>query len=208
MIGSNQRSFILGVAENVPTIVFLALLQTTGDFRTAGWLGAIAAGATLTTFACYRLPSHPILLAINIYILLITPTIEALYWLGFKSQGDFLIAHTQVGVLLSVFGVGSLLTLFTEKKFIGGKCNPASVAWRLSLYMLIASAGAVIWSMAYEGNRIMAIALPLACLFGLRQFLVAGLKDRGSDPDLLASGAIASTGFGSENTLDGSETLA
>ncbi len=208
MLGSNQRTFILGIAENVPTIVFLALLQVTGELRIAGWLGAVAAAATLATFARYRWPCHPILLAINIYILMITPTIEAFLWFGFKSHGDFLIAHTQVGVLLSVFVVGCALTLFTEKKFIGVKCNPASASWRLSAYMLIAAAGAVVWSAAYEGNRIMAIALPLACLFGLRQFLVAGLKDRGSDPDLLAAGAIASTELGAAPTMHSSETFA
>ncbi|MEM6497286.1 MAG: hypothetical protein AAF709_11215, partial [Pseudomonadota bacterium] len=79
---------------------------------------------------------------------------------------------------------------------------------RLSAYMLIAAAGAVVWSAAYEGNRIMAIALPLACLFGLTQFLVAGLKDRGTDPDLLAAGAIAATELRGAPTTNDSATLA
>ena len=181
MLGSNQKTFLLVLAENAPTIAFLATLQATGELRIAGWVGVIASAATLGAFYHFGRTFHPILLAINIYTLLATPVIEATYLLGLERQGAFMVAHVQVGVLASVFVVGSFLAIFSEKGFVGVKCEPPSRTLRPSLLLLVASAAAVAWSATYQGNRVMTIVLPLAVLFGLREFLIAGLKDRDQD---------------------------
>ena len=101
MLGSNQKTFLLVLAENAPSIAFLATLQITGELRVAGWVGVVASAATLGTFTYFGRTFHPILLAINLYTLLATPVIEATYLLGLKPQGELMIAHIQVGVLAS-----------------------------------------------------------------------------------------------------------
>ena len=207
MIGSNQKKLVLALVENTPTLVFLGLLQATDELRLAGWAAAAAAAVLFAAFAHYRIAHHPILLAINLYILLITPLIEAGLVLGFKAQARFVIDHTQVGVLLAVFAVGAWLTAFAKNGFIGVDCGPSSLTRRLSVYLLLASAAAVAWSLAFEGNRVLAIAVPLAALFGLRQFLVAGLRDRGIDTDALGAAAIAAPAAAVATTGDGADTL-
>ena len=191
MIGSNQKKLVLALIENVPTIVFLSLLQATDELRLAGWAAATAAAVLFAGFAHQRTTHHPILFGINLYILAVTPLIEAVLLLGFKSEAQLLIAHTQVGVLLAVFVVGCYLTAFASDGFIGVNCDSPSLTRRLSIYLLLVSAAAVAWSLAFEGNRFMAIAVPLVTLFGLRQFLVAGLRDRGLDTDTLGAAALA-----------------
>ena len=181
MAGPNQNRILLMFAENAPTIAFLFTLQITGELRIAGWVGAVASALTFAAFYRFGLSFHPILLAVNLYLLLVTPVIETVYLLELQALGKIMVANTQVGVLLSIFIVGSFLTVFSQKGFIGVACDPHSRTLRLSLILLAASAAAVVWSAVNEGNRVMAIALPLAALFGLRELLLAGLKDRGVD---------------------------
>ena len=118
MRGSNQNRILLMFAENTPTIAFLITLQITGELRIAGWVGAIASALTFAAFHRFGLSFHPILLAINLYLLMVTPVIETVYLLELQALGKIMVANTQVGVLLSIFIVGCFLTVFSQKGFM------------------------------------------------------------------------------------------
>ncbi len=207
MFGSNQKKLLIGVIENAPTIAFLSVLQTTGNLRIAGWTGAFAALIMFLGFARNKISHHPILLGINLYILAVTPFIECVIRLGYPTEAEFLVAHTQVGVLLSVLLVGCCQQLLSKSGFIGVTSEPPTLARRLSWVLLAAAAIAVGWSAAFEGNRLLAIAVPLACLFGFRQFLVAGLKDKGVETDASGMLVVAAPGLASAGVAEDAQAL-
>ncbi len=207
MLGMNQRKLLLGFLENAPTLGFLAAWQLTGDLETGGWVGVALAFAVLVGFRVKGIAYHPILLGINVYLLVITPVIKTLFWLGAWDAGQALVEYAQPAVVAAVFVVGSVLTLFSATGFIGIVCETRAKTRRLSAYLLAASAAAVVWAFGYDGSRLITIALPLGSLFALRQFLIAGLnqKDRGGDT---LSSLVTASGAGASEPLDQESLIA
>lgn len=111
-------------------------------------------------------------------MIVVTPFLEAVFRAGFETTGRFLIAHTQVGLHAVIFLVGVVLMLVSRHGFIGIAIeNPREIR-RLSLLLLGVAAAAIAWSVLFEGDRYLAIGVPLLVLFGVREYLVAGLTDR------------------------------
>ncbi|MGR3760053.1 hypothetical protein ACUXV3_07945 [Roseobacteraceae bacterium NS-SX3] len=159
------------VAENLPSITFLALIQLEAGLRAAGWAGSAAAALVLSGFTWRGIRFHPVLLGINLYMLAITPLIEGLYRAGFPGAGQFMISHVQTGVLLSVLACGVGLTAFARGGFAGNAEAPASTVRRHSALLLGICAAGVAWSLYFSGSRLLGIALPLMVLFAAQQVL-------------------------------------
>jgi hypothetical protein len=199
--GSRQREWFTDILEGLPSILFLALWQSNVKF--AGWAGAALAAIVLIGFRLFRLPYNPIVLGINVHLLIVTPLIVTLFYLGAQGLGRMLFASSHRGVLVTVFLVGCALTLFSRRGFIGIEGLPDPRRWAYSLVLLAASIAAIAWSFTSRGGVLVAIAIPLMVLFGLRRLLIARWLDRKDRSDGLfavASGSALATDSASEAT--------
>ena len=172
-----QRRYLLTLIENAPSLAFIGIIQLTGDLRVAGGSCAVLAACVLTFFAIRKVPSHPILLGLNLFMLAASPTIETAFVLGFDGVGEFLASHIHVGLTTTVLLAGLVLTVTSARGFIGASNLARRDNLRLSTILLAVAASGVLWSAVFEGQRFLAIGVPLIALFGTRQFLLAGLTD-------------------------------
>lgn len=201
MSAQNQKKYLISLFENAPSFTFLVLAHFSDGLRLAGWTSAVLAAIVLGFIIWRRTMPHPILLGLNIFMLLAAPVIESIYHFGSKNLAEFLISHIQVGVMLSVFFVGISFTFFLPCGFLGINGLTNRQNRKLSSLMLAINAGAVIWTIVFEGEQLLAIGIPLAVLFGVRQFLLARVADRniGLTGPLLVPTSLALT----ENHFDG-----
>ncbi|NGO54082.1 hypothetical protein [Allomesorhizobium camelthorni] len=182
MSGSRQREWLTDILESAPSIIFLVLWRSDVDMEMAGWLGVGLAAIVLIGFRLSRVHFNPILLGINVHLLIITPLIVTVSQMGALDLARALTAASERGVLVTVFIVGCALTAFSRRGFIGTDDLPDSSRWGYSLILLVASAAAIIWAFTYTGNTLLAIAVPMMGLFGLRRLLVARWLDRSIGP--------------------------
>ncbi|WP_371171540.1 hypothetical protein [Aliiroseovarius sp. 2305UL8-7] len=178
MTNSRQHLLFTALFENFPSIVFLALVHWSGDLRLAGWAGAILAAVVCTAYTIGRLRPHPVLLGINIYMLVITPTVETIIFLGLSSVADTLIANAQSFVLVAILLTGSTLTLISQRGFIGVQSKHPKLVVRYSFVLLAISLLSVLWTFVIHAERFVEIGVPLLFLFGVRQFLAARIEDQ------------------------------
>jgi hypothetical protein len=201
--GSRQREWLRGILEGAPSILFLLLLQNHFDMRIAGWTGAALAALVLVGFGVVRVPQNPIALGINMHLLVITPLIVVLFYVGAQDSGRMLFGFAYRGVLVTIFVVGCVLTASSRRGFIGVERLPPARRWSYSLILLAATAAAVAWSFTYNGPASFAVAIPIMALFGLQRLLIARWLDRGGQSDgslLLAPGSALTSGDSSQAT--------
>lgn len=198
MAGSQQREWVTGVLESLPSVTFLALWrgEVTG-LEAAGWIGSAVAAAVLLLLQARRTPCDPILLGINLHLLAITPLIVGLFQLGQVGLARVLVDTAHNGVLIAVLVVGGTLTVFGPRGFIGLDGLPAALTRSYSGLLLAVAAAGVLWSFVnVGGSTLMSVGLPLMVLFGLRRYLVARWRDRagGGGEVLAVAGAPAGDG--------------
>jgi len=188
---SRQREWVTDILESVPSILFLALWRSNADMELAGWAGAALAMMVLIGFRLFRVPYNPILLGINVHLLIITPLIVTVFHFGAQELGKTLVASSHRGVLVTVLLVGCALTVFSRRGFIGVEGLPDPTRWTYSSVLLAASIATVVWSFTYTGGPLLAIAVPIMALFGLRRLLIARWLDDGSNriDGVIAAGA-------------------
>jgi hypothetical protein len=187
---SLQREWLTDILESLPSIVFLALWRSDVDVELAGWIGVGLAAMVLIGFRVFRVDYNPILLGINVHLLVITPLIVTVSQMGALDLARALVASSERGVLVTVFAVGCALAAFSRRGFIGTDDRPGQSRWGYSSILLVASAAAMVWALTYTGNTLLAIAVPMMGLFGLRRLLVARWLDRSNRTDgSLAIGA-------------------
>lgn len=190
MSGSRQREWLTDILESAPSIVFLTLWRSDVDIELAGWTGVGLAAIVLLGFRLSRVHFNPILLGINVHLLIITPLIVTVSQMGALDFAGALIASSERGVLATVFIVGCALTAFSRRGFIGTDDLSTANRWGYSSVLLVAAAAAMVWAFTYTGNTLLAIAIPMMGLFGLRRLLVARWLDRSNRTDSsLAIGA-------------------
>lgn len=193
-----QRQFLLGLAENLPGLSFLLLLRVHGDLRLAGWVGAILAGCVCFAYAKRVIRPDSILVGINLFMAAITPLIELLYQSGYPDQAQFLVRNIDTLVLCSVLMSGLVLTLWTKTGFLS---HPSKNPKQTQLYsgiMLAVCTVCALWSSAFEGDRLISLALPLSLLFGVRHYLRARAADK--RPHAGAAIAAPATGHSTDST--------
>lgn len=195
MAASLQRQWLADALESAPSFVFLALLKTGVDLETAGWIGAGLAAAVLLGFRALRLRFNPILLGINVHLLLVTPVIVAVFWLGAARLGDTLTRYSYEGVLLTILVTGAALTLLSEEGFMGEPGLPASSVRPYSAVLLLAALAGLLWALFQGGSALTGVGLPIVALFALRRFLLArSLDGSGLGGVAVAGGAASFTG--------------
>lgn len=189
MTTSLQREWARDLVEALPSLVFVALLRSDVDLQVTGWVGAALAGLQLIGFRYLRLQNNPIMLGINIHLLLITPLIMITQWAGAVGLSDTLLVHSYHGVLVTIFLVGCLLTAVSRRGFIG--IEPPQIATQRQSIVMVAAAGlGVVWGFAFAGSALVAVAIPVMILFGLRRLLIARIADEaGSANGVVAVGA-------------------
>jgi hypothetical protein len=198
MSESRQREWLTDILESAPSIVFLALWRTGFDMESTGWIGVGLAALMLIAFRLLRVRYNPILLGINFHLIVITPLIVMTYRLGATEFADTLVAYSERGVLVTVFIVGCALAAFSQRGFVGIGDLPSSSRWAHSSILLALSAAAILWAFTYTGSTLVAIALPLMVLFGVRRLLIARWLDNSDTTD---SGGLAFTA-GSASAAD------
>lgn len=184
MTGSQQREWVTGILESLPSVTFLALWR--GDLvglEAAGWTGCGLAAAVLLALRLRRTPFDPILLGINLHMLVITPLVVGLFHAGQPALAGTLVDTAQTGVLVAILAVGAALTLFAPRGFVGIAGLPTGARRGYSLLLLAVAGAAVPWSLAHAGSALMSIGVPLMALFGLRRYLVARWQDKAGDGD-------------------------
>jgi hypothetical protein len=186
MSESRQREWLTDILESAPSIVFLALWRTGFDMESTGWIGVGLAALVLIAFRHLRIAYNPILLGINVHLIVITPLIVTTYRLGATEFADTLVAYSERGVLVTVFIVGCALAAFSRRGFVGIRDLPTSSRWAYSSVLLALSAAAIFWAFTYTGSTLLAIALPLMVLFGVRRLLIARWLDKSNAIDSLA----------------------
>jgi hypothetical protein len=153
------------------------LSQSHFDIRVAGWAGAALAAIVVVGFSVLRMHQNPIALGVNIHLLIITPLIVLVFYLGAQDTGRMLFASAYRGTLVTIFLVGCALTAFSRRGFIGIEGLPTIRRWSYSLILLAASAITIAWSFSSARPTSIAIAIPIMALFGLHRLLVARWLD-------------------------------
>lgn len=187
---SLQREWLTDILEAAPSVVFLALWRSNVDMQLSGWIGAALAATLLVAFRYFRIQFNPIMLGINVHLVIITPLIMAASHAGAREISDALVAHSYRGVLVTVFAVGCALTIFSQRGFIGTDGLPERSRWRYSGLLLSVSAATILWAFAYTGGDLVAVAIPMVGMFGLRRYLIA----RALDTNQIGGIAVLGTG--------------
>lgn len=177
-MGRERTDFLIGVLENLPTILFLGIWKTGLGLEAAGWSACLSAAAVLMLFHRLRRPFDPIVLGININFLLTTPVIVGLFAAGQVDLARAGVHFAASGAVATVFVTGAVVTLLSPRGFLGSDRLPRAVQRRYSTVLLLLAAAAVPWSFAHAGQHWMSIVLPLIVLFAARRFILAHLADR------------------------------
>ena len=173
-----QRQWLFGIVESAPSLIFVGLWRSGFDLETAGWIGTGLTSVALLALRFRRQPYDTILLGINLHILISTPIISTTYRTIGPTYGDVLLYAAQNGVVVSIALVGLGLAIFSDRGFVGASDLVDRVRRHYSLLLLAAAAAGAVWSLLSTGGPLLAIALPIVCLFALRNFLIARGTDR------------------------------
>ena len=174
-----RTDLAFGVAENLPSILFIALWKAGAGLEIAGWTGCLSAALVLLLFGYLGWKPDTILLGININFALTAPVIVGLFAAGHAELARWCLAYAGTGAVATVLATGVVLTLASRRGFIGLEDGPQPVRQRYSVLLLALTAGAVVWSALQSGDHWMSIVLPLVAIFAARRFLLAHLSDKG-----------------------------
>ncbi len=188
MTKTRQKTLMIDLLESAPSIVFLIFLRNQSGLEIAGWVGCLAALMVFVALYLLNHKPHPVLLGVNLHILLATPVIIGIDYFGAEQLASFLANHAHKGVLLTVFFVGVLQTVFLAGGFIGRLDLPHKIQTKYSCYMLVAGFIGLIWAFGSETGAFLGVLLPLTAMIGLRNFLLARWHDNNSSAGALYVG--------------------
>ncbi len=113
--------------EYAPSLAFLVVYLISENMRIAGWTGTGFAAFACCAYAWGKLSPHSLFLGINIYLLYITATIEALYALDLDAAGDALNMNAQPLLFFSILVTGCVLAAASKTGFLN---IPAETTYR------------------------------------------------------------------------------
>lgn len=174
------------MAENMPSIVFLAMLRLGADMANSAWCATILAWAVLFWLWRSARQSDTILLGVNIHFALAAPVIHGVYALGYATVAGHMLDFSGVAVIGAVFVTGLVLNRVSESGFIGQGYRDAS--GKRSGVLLLVAGLALLWSLAFMGHQLVSVGLPLLVLFATRRVLMARAARNGNT---LVSGFLA-----------------
>ncbi|WP_299425506.1 hypothetical protein [uncultured Shimia sp.] len=169
--------------EYAPSLAFLAVSLTTDSLRSAGWSGAGLALITCCLYAKRILSPHSLFLGINLYLLSITPTIEALYALDLEAAGAVLNTYAQPLLFLSILTTGCILAVVSKTGFLNIPHVNDSQSTKQSNRILIGvSTAATVWALSFDSNRFLQMSLPMILLFATHRALAARAIRKSTEP--------------------------
>lgn len=187
---SRQRLWLTDLLEGLPSVAFILLWRQSGELELAGWVGSGLALVAFAVFFAMRARMNPVLFGVNLHILVATPIIVGVFYLGFEQFGRLLASHAHSAVLLTVFLTGLLLTLFSKRGFVSAELPQKQVGF-YSVLMTAASAFGVSWAFLIPSQAFLVVIATLALLIVGRRFLLAQWADRGSKSDTFAVATIS-----------------
>ena len=169
--------------EYAPSLTFLVVYLTTDSLRSAGWSGAGLALTTCFLYARGTLSPHSLFLGINLYLLGITPTIEALYAFDLDAAGAVLNAYAQPLLFFSILVTGCILATVSKAGFLNIPHANDSLSTKQSNRILIGvSAAATVWALSFDSNRFLQMSLPMILLFATHKALAARAIRQSTEP--------------------------
>lgn len=168
--------------EYAPSLAFLLVYLLTENMRLAGWTGTGFALMTCITYARGSLSPHSIFLGINIYMLCITPLIEALYALDLNAAGATLNAHAQPLLFVSILVTGCILATVSKSGFLNIPQASGETIKRDNRTMIGVSTAATVWALSFDSSRLLQMSLPMILLFATHRALAARVTQKSTAP--------------------------
>ena len=116
----------------------------------------------------------------------------------------YLLDYVKIGVLVTVFIVGLLQTVFSQRGFIGMDGISPSLRLKLSAIMLLVSALGIFWAVVNQGDRFITIGVPIISMLALTHLLKAWAADNAKNTNSIgiaaAAGASNAAGVSDEHT--------
>ncbi len=199
---SQQKRWLTDLLEGLPSIVFILIWRQSGDLELSGWFGAFVAFGVLGILGVLKTRMHTIVLGVNIHILLVTPVIVGLFRIGLSNIAEILAMYAHAGVLLTVFVVGIIQTVATNRGFSNLADVSKRAQRRYSTIMLGLCGAGVIWAMSVPESSFVPVVVTLTVLIVGRNFLQARLSDKnGTTAGLVVSGMADTQGGASETAV-------
>lgn len=137
-------------------------------------LGAVMALSQLALLVAIK-PGRPLnrlILGANLYLLLGGAAVTAGWW-------DVLSAYAEAmeaGILAAIIATGLISTVFTKSGFVGVEGVERRFARIGSAVLLVAAAGALLMSIVFKGDRMLAAVLPILGLAITQKVLAIRLQ--------------------------------
>jgi len=169
-------SRVLGTVSNFiqffPLSVFAGYAFRYGIPTNARWIAAfeLAAAAALLQLVILlpqRRPTNRLILGANLYLLAGGAAALARQWWLLETYG----ALKESGIFLFMLGVGVVTTFATPSGFVAAEGASRPEIRRASLWLLGATAAAVVVALAFQGNRTWAAVVPVIALAVLQRML-------------------------------------
>lgn len=168
---TRKRQWLTDVAEALPSAIFILLLRSGIDLEVAGWTGAGLAALQLIIFRAADLKHNSVMLGVNVHLLIITPVIVGLAWIGALGLSRFLEEHAYEGVVTTVFVMLSVQALIQAWMQSTSQELRQNRAGKADLIMICAAAVAAVWAHTSTGGPLFSVAIPLIMLIALRRYL-------------------------------------
>ena len=180
MANSRQATFLSGMIENAPTIVFFCALYAIDDLRVAGWITWPIALVICGAYLGKKLQPNTIMIGVNVYFVAAVTVGESLLFFGMQGQAILLAENALYMVLTATLLVGVVLTLISKKGYVGFEFATRKATIKASLVLLLVNFAGVLWAVFLEAERLVEVGIPLLILFGAQHFMIARALDSNS----------------------------
>ncbi|WP_200918068.1 hypothetical protein [Jeongeupia sp. HS-3] len=150
------------------TYAFWGGAPTDQRWQEAFQLAAVASLIQLAIVLPQHRPVNRLVLAANIYLLLGGAAFQFHQWWFLKLYDQL----REAAIFTTMIGVGIISMLFTNSGYASLISAPRHVALRASLWLLAATALALVASVIFRGDRTYAAVLPIIGLAVLQRILV------------------------------------
>ena len=162
---NRQVSSLLFFIQFVPLSVFAAYANLTGSPSPQRWLEAFAIGTALVVvrfgiMRWRRIQINPLILGTDLYLLFgLIACLSGHPWLT-----DPLASARETGVLIAIFCIGLISTVYSQRGFVLAEGRPRREVVRASLMLLLIAAVGIIASYVFRGHTLYSAVLPIVAL--------------------------------------------
>ena len=169
MIGFlRRRVFAL---ENIPSLLFFAFWRAGAELEHAAWTAAIASAFVFTILWFRQYAPDTIMLGINLHFIATPNVIQLVYETGNTQLAYSMIEAAGVAVIGTILIAGIVLTAFTSPGFIGSSVLSRGKMQVRSVMLIFWTSIALAWSVAFMGDQLLSVGLPILSIFLMRRLL-------------------------------------